>query len=248
LESRKKRGCLGIHAAPATSASLFLVERHCDSLHKKFSGVFMCDFVGWCVLLSAEWVDAIGSVIGGLGAAAAAWTSVMIARSIRQAEDKRRRAEAITLLRLITPEMTLLPAKLHRFLTDIEETRPWWDNSNSRGSSLVPQLLSTTLERLSEDAIPHASAAAHRLAVLDDINYASIAHDTASLVTFLSQIRDAAMAANNDLKHGAVDLEVTLEKLLNLIRYIRGLAAQLANEMQPTIGMSKTDYVEMFNR
>lgn len=208
----------------------------------------MCEFVGWCALLSAEWVDAIGSVIGGLGAAAAAWTSVMIARSIRQTEDKRRKAEATALLRLITPEMTLLPAKLHRFLRDLEETRPWWGHPSDRRVSPAPQLLSTTLERLSEDVIPHTSAAVHRLAVLDDLNYASIANDTNSLVTFVSQIRDAAIAANSDLNDGAVDLEVRLAKLLNLIRYIRGLAAQLANEMQPTIGMSTTDYVEMFNR
>jgi len=207
----------------------------------------VCEFAGWCALGSAEWVGAIGSVVGGVGAAAAAWTSVTIARSIRQAEDKRRKAEGTALLRLITPEMTVLPVKLHRFLSDLEETRDWWGNVASRATSPAPQLLLNTLDRLLEDAIPHASAAADRLAVLDDLNYASIANDVATSIAYMSGLKDAATVAKIELENG-VDLEVTLERLVNMTRFFRGLAAQLANEMQPTIGMSKTDYAEKFSR
>ncbi len=208
----------------------------------------MCEFVGWCVLFSAEWVDAIGSVIGGLGAMAAAWTSVMIARSIRRTDDKRRAADATALLRLITPEMSVLPVKLHRYLSDLEETRDWWGDARNRAVAHPPQLLRTTLDRLSEDFIPHTTAAADRLSVLDDLNYASIANDAATTIATVSGIREAAMLAKFELENGADDLDVTLGKLINMTRFFRGLAAQLANEMQPTIGMSKTDYSEKFGQ
>lgn len=205
----------------------------------------MCEYVGWCALLSAEWIDAIGSLVGGLGALAAAWTSVMIARSIRRADDKRRAAEATALLRLITPEITVLPVKFHRYLNDLEETRDWWSDSKKR-SFAPPQLLRAALDRLSEDLIPHTTAAAGRLSVLDDLDYGSIANDSATMVAHASGIREAAMLAKFELENHANDLDVTIKKLINMIRFFRDLAAQLANEMQPTIGMAKTDYAEMF--
>lgn len=206
----------------------------------------MCEIAGWCALGSAQWVGAIGSVIGGIGASAAAWTSVTIARSIRQAENRRRKAEGTALLRLLTPEITVLPVKLHRFLG--EETRYWWGSVARSAIAPVPRLLPTTLDRLAEDPIPHATAAVDRLAVLDDLNYASIANDVATLIASMSGLRDAASLVKIELENEEAGLDVRLEKLVDMIRFYRDLAAQLANEMQPTIGMSKTDYVEGFGR
>ena len=140
----------------------------------------------------------------------------------------------------------MLPVKLHRFLVDLDATRPWWSDPFKRSFDPVPKLLSITLERLAENPVPHTTAAVDRLAVLDDLGHGTIANDVSTMVAYVSGIIDGAQKAIVDLQNEEGDLDDTLTKLSNMVRFARGLSSQLANEMQPTIGMQPTDYAAKF--
>jgi len=207
----------------------------------------VCEFIGWCGLFSAEWIGAIGSAVGGIGAGVAAWLTLRIAKSVRETEMRRRKAEATTLLRLITPEATVLPMKLHRAAADLEVTRSWWGDVFAREFSDLPKLLRTTLDRLAENPMSHATGAADRLSVLDDVGHGSIANDLATMIAYVSGVMDGAQKAKVDLEREAGDIEDTLEKLLRMVTFARDLSAQLAREMQESIGMQPIDYKAKFD-
>jgi len=207
----------------------------------------MCEFVGWCALGTADWVGALGSILGGLGAAAAAWISVSIARSVRRDEARRRKIEATSLLRLFTSEVGTLPMKLNRYADEIEIAKGWWGDLVRLSLTDPPPELINALGRLAEaDLLPYATASLSRLSVLDDVGHASISHDVSTIVGFVGDLADAAKHAKLGVEDRSNELQESLPKLLNQLRYLRDLSTQLANEIRGAAGLPEYDYARNF--
>lgn len=207
----------------------------------------VCDFVGWCALGTAEWVAAIGSVVGGLGAASAAIVSVRIANSVRRAERDRRKAEAITLLRLLTPEVSTLAMKLDSYLHDFRATKDEWAITNSIFTPRVSRKLRNALDQLAEDPLPHATTAVGRLSVLADTNNATIANDVSTLIAHMTEVRNAAKTTTRVIDNNELYTSGKIMLLVRQTELFRDMAAQLANEMQAALGMTRTDYADLFS-